>query len=120
MRRLPWYFVLAVFLLAVGLALDSLSTWLALTSGNAVEGNPLTGFLFQYPLGFPLFIVFKLLGVSLAIYIAWFIRGYARWRRLLYALFLVATASIFIVTSTSNLAIAFGGHGLFPALHSSQ
>jgi hypothetical protein len=111
---LRWYFLLPPSLLALGLLLDSLSTYLALASGNAIEGNPLLSVLFSSPLGLPIFVFFKILGVTLAFYIAYFIRLRALWRQSLYALLLILCASFFLLTSLSNLSLAFGlSHGFF-------
>jgi hypothetical protein len=112
-KRLRRYLLFAPILLGVALILDSLSTYLFLVSGSAIEGNPLVSLLFNARYGFIVFLVFKLLGVILAFYIAYYIRAYALWRQLLYALLVTVIAALFLVASLSNLAFVFYGHGLF-------
>ena len=112
--RLRFYTLIPLALLGLGLALDSLSTYLALVSGNASEGNPLLTHLFSSSNGFLVFLLLKVLGLLLAIYIARLLLPRALWRQLLYALLLTFCAAVFLFTSLSNLSLAFFGHGFFP------
>ena len=113
MRALPRYLLLSLALLALALALDALSTYLALNSGYANEGNPLLASLFQTPLGLLLFIVFKLFALFLAFYIArLLVSRHYRWRLYAFAALLVTCAFIFFLVSASNLFLAFRPHDL--------
>lgn len=112
-QGLRWYFVLPLAFLAVALALDSISTYLAIHYGYANEGNPILALILLTPIGVPVFIFFKILGIALAAYIAYFIRHRAIWRQSLYAFLLIACASFLCITSLSNLNLALGGPGFF-------
>ena len=114
MRGLPVWLNFALGLLAAALLLDTLSTYAALNSGFASEGNPILAHLLHSSNGPLVFLALKLFGFLLAVYIARLLRSRAYTFRLgLYALFLIATSAVFLYASLSNFALAFTARPLF-------
>ena len=105
----------AIIALAFSLSLDLISTYIALASGYAYEGNPLAAHLLAS--GFGSLILLKLLGVAVSLILSiYVVRSKQSGLLRFYTLSLLAIALFYFLLSLSNLSAAYFHHDFFTTL----